>query len=149
MTTPLLDNIEFPADLRQVAEADLPQVADELREFLLQSVCATGGHFASNLGAVELTVALHYVYNTPSDHLVWDVGHQSYPHKILTGRKSRMGTMRQQHGLAGFPKRCDLNTMRLVWGIRLRLLVRLWACKWPTNCKASPIAMWPSLVMVR
>ena len=107
MTTPLLDNIEFPADLRQVAEADLPQVADELREFLLQSVCATGGHFASNLGAVELTVALHYVYNTPSDHLVWDVGHQSYPHKILTGRKSRMGTMRQQHGLAGFPKRCE------------------------------------------
>ena len=107
MTTPLLDNIEFPADLRQVAEADLPQVADELREFLLQSVCATGGHFASNLGAVELTVALHYVYNTPDDHLVWDVGHQSYPHKILTGRKSRMGTMRQQHGLAGFPKRCE------------------------------------------
>ncbi|UOO90855.1 1-deoxy-D-xylulose-5-phosphate synthase [Vitreoscilla massiliensis] len=107
MTTPLLDQIEFPADLRQVAEADLPQVADELREFLLQSVCATGGHFASNLGAVELTVALHYVYNTPDDHLVWDVGHQSYPHKILTGRKSRMGTMRQQHGLAGFPKRCE------------------------------------------
>ena len=107
MSTPLLDNIEFPADLRQVAETDLPQVAEELREFLLQSVCATGGHFASNLGAVELTVALHYVYNTPDDHLVWDVGHQSYPHKILTGRKSRMGTMRQQHGLAGFPKRCE------------------------------------------
>ena len=105
MTKPLLDDIEFPADLRQVAEADLPQVADELREFLLQSVCATGGHFASNLGAVELTVALHYVYNTPDDHLVWDVGHQSYPHKILTGRKQRMNTMRQQHGLAGFPKR--------------------------------------------
>ena len=107
MSTPLLDNIEFPADLRQVAETDLPQVAEELREFLLQSVCATGGHFASNLGAVELTVALHYVYNTPDDHLVWDVGHQSYPHKILTGRKGRMGTMRQQHGLAGFPKRCE------------------------------------------
>ena len=68
MSTPLLDNIEFPADLRQVAETDLPQVAEELREFLLQSVCATGGHFASNLGAVELTVALHYVYNTPDDH---------------------------------------------------------------------------------
>lgn len=107
MTKSLLDAIEFPADLREVPEADLPQVADELREFLLQSVCATGGHFASNLGAVELTVALHYVYNTPHDHLVWDVGHQSYPHKILTGRKHRMNTMRQQHGLAGFPKRCE------------------------------------------
>lgn len=107
MTKSLLNHIELPSDLRQLPESDLPQVADELREFLLQSVCATGGHFASNLGTVELTVALHYVYNTPNDHLVWDVGHQSYPHKILTGRKHRMGTMRQKNGLAGFPKRCE------------------------------------------
>lgn len=107
MTKSLLNQIELPSDLRQLPESDLPQVADELREFLLQSVCATGGHFASNLGTVELTVALHYVYHTPNDHLVWDVGHQSYPHKILTGRKHRMGTMRQKDGLAGFPKRCE------------------------------------------
>ncbi|MGN6901001.1 1-deoxy-D-xylulose-5-phosphate synthase, partial [Neisseria sp. P0017.S010] len=85
----------------------LPQVAAELREFLLDSVGKTGGHFASNLGAVELTVALHYVYDTPEDHLVWDVGHQSYPHKILTGRKNQMHTMRQYGGLAGFPKRSE------------------------------------------
>lgn len=103
--TPLLDEIVFPADLRQLSSAQLPQVASELREFLLQSVSSTGGHFASNLGAVELTVALHYVYQTPDDHLVWDVGHQSYPHKILTGRKNRMNSMRQKDGLAGFPKR--------------------------------------------
>ena len=105
--TPLLDTIRLPADVRGLETAQLPQLADELRAFLLDSVCRTGGHFASNLGAVELTVALHYVYNTPEDHLVWDVGHQSYPHKILTGRKERMHTMRQRGGLAGFPKRCE------------------------------------------
>lgn len=106
-TTPLLDQIEYPVDLRQLEPMQLPQLSEELRTFLLQSVSQTGGHFASNLGAVELTVALHYVFNTPEDHLVWDVGHQSYPHKILTGRKNRMNTMRQKNGLAGFPKRAE------------------------------------------
>ncbi|WP_107726578.1 1-deoxy-D-xylulose-5-phosphate synthase [Neisseria weaveri] len=103
--TPLLDTIDLPEDLRLLDKKQLPQLAAELRSFLLDSVGQTGGHFASNLGAVELTVALHYVYNTPDDKLVWDVGHQSYPHKILTGRKNRMHTMRQYGGLAGFPKR--------------------------------------------
>lgn len=103
--SPLLDIIDTPQDLRRLEKKQLPQVAAELREFLLDSVGKTGGHFASNLGAVELTVALHYVYDTPEDHLVWDVGHQSYPHKILTGRKNQMHTMRQYGGLAGFPKR--------------------------------------------
>lgn len=103
--SPLLDMIDTPQDLRRLEKKQLPQVAAELREFLLDSVGKTGGHFASNLGAVELTVALHYVYDTPEDHLVWDVGHQSYPHKILTGRKNQMHTMRQYGGLAGFPKR--------------------------------------------
>ncbi|ULJ63325.1 1-deoxy-D-xylulose-5-phosphate synthase [Wielerella bovis] len=107
MNTPLLDQINSPADLRQMKENQLPAVAAELRQFLLDSVAQTGGHFASNLGAVELTVALHYIYNTPTDHLVWDVGHQSYPHKILTGRKNLMHTMRQYGGLAGFPKRSE------------------------------------------
>lgn len=105
--TPLLDTIHSPADLRRLDENQLPQLVAELREFLLFSVCETGGHFASNLGAVELTVALHYVYHTPEDKLVWDVGHQSYPHKILTGRRSRMNTIRQYGGLAGFPKRAE------------------------------------------
>lgn len=107
MNTPLLDQITLPADLRALKPEQLPQAAAELRAFLLESVGKTGGHFASNLGAVELTVALHYVYDTPHDHLVWDVGHQSYPHKILTGRKERMHTIRQYGGLAGFPKRSE------------------------------------------
>ncbi|WP_037585310.1 1-deoxy-D-xylulose-5-phosphate synthase [Stenoxybacter acetivorans] len=105
--TSLLGNINFPQDLRCLDKSQLPQVADELRAFLLESVSKTGGHFASNLGAVELTVALHYVYHAPCDKLIWDVGHQSYPHKILTGRKARMDTMRQYGGLAGFPKRSE------------------------------------------
>lgn len=106
-TTPLLDTIDFPSDLRCLEKKQLSQLATELRQFLLETVGQTGGHFASNLGAVELTIALHYVYNTPEDHLIWDVGHQSYPHKILTGRKNRMNTMRQYGGLAGFPKRSE------------------------------------------
>ena len=105
--TPLLDTIATPADIRRLAPEQLPQLAQELRAFLLESVGKTGGHFASNLGVVELTIALHYVFETPQDHLVWDVGHQSYPHKILTGRKGRMHTIRQFGGLAGFPKRSE------------------------------------------
>ena len=105
--TPLLDTISTPADIRRLAPEQLPQLAQELRAFLLESVGKTGGHFASNLGVVELTIALHYVFETPQDHLVWDVGHQSYPHKILTGRKDRMHTIRQFGGLAGFPKRSE------------------------------------------
>ncbi|QQD18631.1 1-deoxy-D-xylulose-5-phosphate synthase [Spongiibacter nanhainus] len=104
-TTPLLDTVASPADLRQLDVDDLPQLAHELREFLLYTVGQTGGHFGAGLGVVELTLALHYVYNTPNDRLVWDVGHQCYPHKILTGRRERMGSMRQGNGLAGFPKR--------------------------------------------
>ncbi|GLS05696.1 1-deoxy-D-xylulose-5-phosphate synthase [Chitiniphilus shinanonensis] len=103
--TSLLDTITCPADLRRLERRALPQLTAELRAFLLDSISSTGGHFASNLGAVELTVALHYVFDTPHDRLVWDVGHQSYPHKILTGRRQLMHTMRKQGGLAGFPKR--------------------------------------------
>ncbi|SFN75107.1 1-deoxy-D-xylulose-5-phosphate synthase [Formivibrio citricus] len=102
---PLLELIETPADLRQLDRKQLPQLAQELRNFLLNTVSQTGGHFASNFGAIELTIALHYVFDTPNDRLIWDVGHQSYPHKILTGRRKRMNTMRKKEGLAGFPKR--------------------------------------------
>ncbi len=104
-TTPLLDTIDSPHDLRLLPEADLPILADELRAFLIRSVGRTGGHLAASLGTVELTLALHYVFNTPDDRLVWDVGHQAYIHKILTGRRAAMDTLRQKGGLAGFPKR--------------------------------------------
>ncbi|HSC67281.1 MAG TPA: 1-deoxy-D-xylulose-5-phosphate synthase [Cellvibrio sp.] len=103
--TPLLDSIDSPADLRALDEKQLPQLADELRAFLLYSVGQTGGHFGAGLGVVELTIALHYVYETPDDRLVWDVGHQTYPHKILTSRRERMNSIRQGNGLSGFPKR--------------------------------------------
>ncbi|HRW66154.1 MAG TPA: 1-deoxy-D-xylulose-5-phosphate synthase [Candidatus Competibacter sp.] len=102
---PLLEQIDTPLDLRQLPEARLPELACELREFLIQTVAKTGGHFAANLGTVELTIALHYVFDTPEDRLVWDVGHQTYPHKILTGRRARMETLRRKGGIAGFPKR--------------------------------------------
>jgi 1-deoxy-D-xylulose-5-phosphate synthase len=101
----LLGAIDSPSNLRNLAEVDLQKVADEIRAFIIESVSVTGGHFGPSLGTVELTVALHYVFDTPSDRLVWDVGHQSYPHKILTGRKERMATLRKVGGLAGFPMR--------------------------------------------
>jgi len=102
---PLLSTIESPADLRRLSRAELEQLVVELRDHVLQSVSATGGHLSSNLGTVELTVALHYVFDTPHDRLVWDVGHQTYPHKILTGRRDRMPTLRQLGGISGFPRR--------------------------------------------
>ncbi len=101
----LLESIHSPADVRRLARADLPELAQQLRAYLLESVARTGGHLSSNLGTVELTVALHYVFNTPHDRLVWDVGHQTYPHKILTGRRERMSSLRQLGGLSGFPRR--------------------------------------------
>ena len=101
----LLSGIHTPADLRRLPRTELRKLADELRAFVLDSVSKTGGHLGSNLGTVELTVALHYVYNTPEDRLVWDVGHQTYPHKVLTGRRERMGTLRQLGGISGFPRR--------------------------------------------
>ena len=103
--THLLDTINSPDDLRKLSRPQLKPLADELRAYLLDTVSKTGGHLSSNLGTVELTVALHYVFNTPEDRLVWDVGHQTYPHKILTGRKERMGSLRQLGGLSGFPRR--------------------------------------------
>ena len=103
----LLETLHNPADLRRLSRAQLLQVADEVRACVLDNVSRTGGHLSSNLGTVELTVALHYVFNTPEDRIVWDVGHQTYPHKILTGRRERMHTLRQQGGLSGFPRRAE------------------------------------------
>ncbi|MFN3716414.1 MAG: 1-deoxy-D-xylulose-5-phosphate synthase [Thiobacillus sp.] len=107
MSARVLDFIRSPADLRALPASDLPQLAEELRAFLVDSVAQTGGHLASNLGAVELTVALHYVFDTPGDRIVWDVGHQSYTHKILTGRRDAMAGLRQDGGIAGFPRRAE------------------------------------------
>jgi len=105
--TPLLDSVDAPADLRQFDEDELLQLTDELRAFMLFCVGKTGGHFGAGLGVAELTVALHYILDTPNDRLVWDVGHQTYPHKILTGRREQMLSMRQKDGLSGFPKRSE------------------------------------------
>ncbi len=105
LSYPLLDHIQSPADLRRLPRHQLPALAEELRRFVLDSVAKTGGHLASGLGVTELTIALHYVFDTPNDHLVWDVGHQCYPHKVLTGRREQMHTIRQRGGLSGFPRR--------------------------------------------
>lgn len=102
-----LNSIHSPADLKKLPREQLPALADELRQFVLDSVSKTGGHLSSNLGTVELSIALHYVFDTPHDRIVWDVGHQSYPHKILTGRRDRMNTLRQFNGLSGFPRRSE------------------------------------------
>src|SRR6187431_1779390 len=105
--TPLLDSVDIPADIRRLRADQLRQLADELRQETISAVSVTGGHLGAGLGVVELTVALHYVFNTPRDRLIWDVGHQAYPHKIVTGRRSRIRTLRQEGGLSGFTKRSE------------------------------------------
>ena len=106
-TTPLLDTIQKPADLRRLEDAKLPQLAAELRADMIEQVSRTGGHLGAGLGVVELTIAIHHVFNTPDDRLIWDVGHQAYPHKLLTGRRERFGTLRQEGGISGFTRRAE------------------------------------------
>ncbi len=105
--TPLLDTVDIPADIRRLKTDQLRQLADELRQETISAVSVTGGHLGAGLGVVELTVALHYVFDTPKDRLIWDVGHQAYPHKIVTGRRSRIRTLRQEGGLSGFTRRSE------------------------------------------
>src|SRR5690349_6814699 len=105
--TPLLDSVQFPADLRSLSKEQLPQLADELRQEVISAVSVTGGHLGAGLGTVELAVALHYVFNTPEDKLVWDVGHQAYPHKVLTGSRDNFHTIRQYGGISGFLRRAE------------------------------------------
>src|SRR5213082_2303574 len=105
--TPLLDTVQFPADIRALGKDQLPQLADELRQETISAVSVTGGHLGAGLGVVELTVAIHYVFDTPNDKLIWDVGHQAYPHKIITGRRDRIRTLRQGGGLSGFTRRAE------------------------------------------
>ena len=106
-TTSLLDRVDTPADLKGLTDDELRRLADELRQETISAVSVTGGHLGAGLGVVELTVALHYVFNTPQDRLIWDVGHQAYPHKIVTGRRSRIRTLRQEGGLSGFTRRSE------------------------------------------
>src|SRR5205809_1571565 len=106
-TTPLLDTVDIPADIRRLRADQLRQLADELRQETISAVSVTGGHLGAGLGVVELTVALHYTFDTPKDRLIWDVGHQAYPHKIVTGRRSRIRSLRQEDGLSGFTKRSE------------------------------------------
>src|SRR6187399_3727641 len=105
--TPLLDTVNVPADIRRLKTDQLRQLADELRQETISAVSQSGGHLGSGLGVVELTVAVHYVFDTPRDRLIWDVGHQAYPHKIVTGRRDRIRTLRQEGGLSGFTKRSE------------------------------------------
>ncbi|MBV9527354.1 1-deoxy-D-xylulose-5-phosphate synthase, partial [Sphingomonas sp.] len=105
--TPLLDTVQYPDDIRKLDKSQLPQLADELRQEVISAVSVTGGHLGAGLGVVELTIALHYVFDTPSDKLIWDVGHQAYPHKIVTGRRDRIRTLRQGGGLSGFTRRSE------------------------------------------
>ena len=109
-----LNNINFPSDLRKVSEKNLQEVANEVREEMISAVSETGGHLGAGLGVVELSVALHYVFDTPNDKLIWDVGHQSYPRKILTGRKDKIRTLRQGNGLSGFTRDLKVNMIHLV-----------------------------------
>src|ERR1041385_898148 len=105
--TPLLDQVKLPSDIRALSKDQLPQLADELRQEVISAVSVTGGHLGAGLGVVELTVAVHYVFDTPEDKLIWDVGHQAYPHKIVTGRRDRIRTLRQGGGLSGFTRRAE------------------------------------------
>ena len=104
---PRLAAIDSPEDLRRLPEDELESLAGELRDYVVKTMANTGGHFAANLGTIELSIALHYVFNTPEDRIVWDVGHQAYPHKVLTGRRDGLGSIRQFHGLAPFPTRFE------------------------------------------
>ena len=127
---PLLSTINSPDDLKKLKESELSLLAVEIREFLIETVAKTGGHLASNLGSVELTLALHYCFNSPVDKMVWDVGHQAYTHKILTGRRDAFPTQRQYHGLSGFPKRAESPYDAFGAGHASTALSALWLISW-------------------
>lgn len=137
---PTLALAENPEELRSLPKESLPKLCDELRQYLLNSVSRSSGHFASGLGTVELTVALHFVYNTPFDHLVWDVGHQAYPHKILTGRRDRIATIRQKNGLHPFPWRAESEYDVLWSAIRQPRSAPASAWRWRQSVKAKAAA---------
>ena len=143
---PLLQTIGFPSDLRKLPQERLPQVCDELRKCIIANLSSNPGHFASSMGAVEITVALHYVFNTPEDHIVWDVGHQSYAHKILTGRREAFASLRKLGGLSGFPNPNESEYDTFVAGMPQIPFLPLW--EWPLQTvrlrDMSIVRLWQS-----
>ena len=133
LQTPLLDKVKKPSDLRNLTSKDLEQLADELRNDTVRNVSFTGGHLGASLGVVELTVALHYTFNTPNDRLIWDVGHQCYPHKILTGRREQMRTIRQGGGFRGSPRGQKAPMILSVRRILLLQSPQGWGWLWQEN----------------
>ena len=143
----VLERVNGPEDLRKLSTEELEHLCQELRTELWDTITAVGGHLAASLGVVELTVALHYVYNTPADKLVWDVGHQGYIHKILTGRRKLLPTIRQYKGLSGFLNAVRANTIRLARDMLPRPSARLTAWPWRAICKGKITTSWPSSAM--
>lgn len=138
----ILNSIDSPADLRKLPESQLEPLAEEIRDFLIRWASQNSGHFAASLGMVELTIALHYIYNTPDDRLVWDVGHQAYVHKILTGRRDRLHSIRKWEGLAPFPKRSESEYDAFGVGHPVLPSVLLWVCRWQHNVPVVTGRLW-------
>lgn len=139
----LIQQINSPADLKKVDKDKLMQVCQELRQYIVDVVSVHGGHFGASLGVVELSVALHYVFNTPYDQLVWDVGHQAYGHKILTGRRDNFPTNRKYKGLSGFPKEAKVSMIRSEWGTPLPPYLPPWGWQWHRITRESTTgSMW-------
>ena len=137
--TPLLDKINTPEQLRLLPTSQLPALADELRYDMIKAVSQTGGHLGAGLGVIELTIALHYIFDTPDDKLIWDVGHQAYPHKILTGRREHMPGLRQEGGLSGFTKRTESVYDPFGAGIPRPPFQLVWVWLLPVICKVKRI----------
>jgi 1-deoxy-D-xylulose-5-phosphate synthase len=145
----LLQSIDSPEDLKKISKEQLHQVCDDLRQYIIDVVSVHGGHFGASLGVVELSVALHYVYNTPYDQLVWDVGHQAYGHKILTGRRDSFITNRKYGGLSGFPKRSESEYDTFGVGHSSTSISLLWEWQWLPNTKVKKtVKLWLLLAMV-
>ncbi len=137
--TPFLDRIDTLQDLRALNEDDLPALAAEIRTEMIETVSQTGGHLGANLGVVELTLALHFVFHTPEDKLIWDVGHQAYPHKMLTGRRAMMPTLRQGGDYPDLPNARKAPTIPLARDTVQRLFLRRWECVWARSCNTKAI----------
>ena len=135
--TPILDRITKPVQLRHLPASQLPALADELRCDMIQAVSQTGGHLGAGLGVIELTIALHYIFDTPDDRLIWDVGHQAYPHKMLTGRRAQMAGLRQKGGLSGFTNVQNHPMTHLVRGIPQRQFQPDWVWLLPVTCRVK------------
>ena len=145
----LLETINDPTDLRKLKQPELTQLADEMRQLIVDSVSKTGGHLSSNLGTVELTIALHHAFNTPEDRLIWDVGHQTYPHKILTGRRDQMSTLRQFDGIPGSQNAMKVSMILSARPILRRRFPLRSAWHWLPAAKAKTVMRLPLLAMVR